>query len=156
MKAPKTTSPELTAEDLLKNIKENIHLIKYREIPWINIMSCPSFLWSSSRESKSKTKKFAKKEIDARVPRGTLGASPNSLREATDFAGKKGLLAAHCECQQTCTFSHIFTVHDQEYKMCEEFRRWRRFEPNAVEVMDILYKLFVRNLGRFTLKSQTL
>ncbi|XP_027043673.1 uncharacterized protein LOC113671628 [Pocillopora damicornis] len=33
MKAPKTTSPELTAEDLLKNIKENIHLIKYREIP---------------------------------------------------------------------------------------------------------------------------
>ena len=34
MKAPKTTSPELTAEDLLKNIKENIHLIKYREIPW--------------------------------------------------------------------------------------------------------------------------
>ncbi|XP_022802158.1 39S ribosomal protein L41, mitochondrial-like [Stylophora pistillata] len=33
MKAPKTSSPELTAEDLLKNIKENIHLIKYREIP---------------------------------------------------------------------------------------------------------------------------
>lgn len=33
MKAPKTSSPELTAEDLLKSIKENIHLIKYREIP---------------------------------------------------------------------------------------------------------------------------
>lgn len=72
---------------------------------------------------KVKKKKFAKKEIDARVPRGTLGVSPNSLREATDFAGKKGLLAAHCECQQTCTFAHIFTVHGQEYKMCEEFRR---------------------------------
>ena len=70
-------------------------------------------------------KKIAKKEIDARVPRGTLGASPNSLREATDFAGKKGLLAAHCECQQTCTFSHIFifTVHDQEYKISEAFKR---------------------------------
>ena len=36
-----------------------------------------------------KKKKFAKKEIDARVPRGTLGASPNSLREATDFAERK-------------------------------------------------------------------
>ena len=33
-KAPKTALPELTAGDLLTSIKENIHLIKYREIPW--------------------------------------------------------------------------------------------------------------------------
>lgn len=32
-KAPKTALPELTAGDLLTSIKENIHLIKYREIP---------------------------------------------------------------------------------------------------------------------------
>lgn len=83
----------------------------------------PPFCEVRRVSQKVKKKKFAKKEIDARVPRGTLGVSPNSLREATDFAGKKGLLAAHCECQQTCTFAHIFTVHGQEYKMCEEFRR---------------------------------
>lgn len=156
MKAPKTTSPELTAEDLLKNIKENIHLIKYREIPWINIMSCPSFLWSSSRESKSKKKNLRKRKL-------MLGCRAELWEPPLIPCAKRRTSPERKDCSQPTVnanrlvlFLTFFTVHDQEYKISEAFKRWRRFKPNAVEVMDILYKLFVRNLGRFTLKSQTL
>ena len=156
MKAPKTTSPELTAEDLLKNIKENIHLIKYREIPWINIMSCPSFLWSSSRESKSKKKKLRKRKL-------MLGCRAELWEPPLIPCAKRRTSPERKDCSQpTVNANRLVLFLTFLLSTIKNIRCAKNLggEEDSSQMQwkwwNILYKLFVRNSGRFTLKSQTL